>query len=237
MWTTLLVLSLPFCLDSYFTNVLPEGVNGMVVVHNTCGDHYTYQLDGPDAIFSEKVTSTTRATTTWLMRICPFMQHNFSDTREHCEYDLRIFPSRMEDSHVQQACPLHNCGCTCLSSSPQWYLFSTTVSAQRRDGDGEAHQRYCFVAIPSNVRDRILKDAEEQAEQDMLNNKKGFGAAPKNRLKTFLDEDKGAQAFDTKPIADLFPHTTVMFGILLASPLELLREPRRCSPSSKRPAV
>jgi hypothetical protein len=62
--------------------------------------------------------------------------------------------------------------------------------------------------FPSNVRDRILKDAEEQAEQDMLNNKKGFfGAAPKNRLKTFLDEDNvaGAQAFDTKPIADLFP--------------------------------
>jgi hypothetical protein len=59
----------------------------------------------------------------------------------------------------------------------------------------------------------------------MLNNKKGFfGAAPKNRLKTFLDEDNvaGAQAFDTKPIADLFPHTTVMFGILLASPLGAL---------------
>jgi hypothetical protein len=31
----------------------------------TRGDHYTYQLDGPDAIFPEKVTSTTRATTTW----------------------------------------------------------------------------------------------------------------------------------------------------------------------------
>jgi hypothetical protein len=27
----------------------PGGVNGMVVVlHSTCGDHYTYQLDGPD---------------------------------------------------------------------------------------------------------------------------------------------------------------------------------------------
>jgi hypothetical protein len=52
--------------------------------------------------------------------------------------------------------------------------------------------RYCFVAIPSNVRDRILKDAEEQAEQDMLNKKGFFGAAPKNRLKTFLDEDSGS---------------------------------------------
>jgi hypothetical protein len=31
--------------DSYFTNVLREGVNGMVVVlHSTCGDHYTYSM-------------------------------------------------------------------------------------------------------------------------------------------------------------------------------------------------
>jgi hypothetical protein len=31
--------------------------------------------------------------------------------------------------------------------------------------------------FPSNVRDRILKDAEEQAEQDMLNRRGFFGAA------------------------------------------------------------
>jgi hypothetical protein len=82
--------------------------------------------------------------------------------------------------------------------------------------------RYCFVAVPSNVRDRILKDAEEQAEQDMLNKKGFFGAAPKNRLKTFLDEVVEAQAFDTKPIADLFLTLRLCLGILLASPLGAL---------------
>jgi class 3 adenylate cyclase len=49
----------------------------------------------------------------------------------------------------------------------------------------------------------------------MQNNTKSFfGAAPKRRLKSFLDEGNvaGAQAFDTKPIADLFPHTTIMFA-------------------------
>jgi hypothetical protein len=102
---------------------------------------------------------------------------------------------------------------------------STTVSRTEasRQGDGDGEERYCFVAIPSNVRDRILKDAEEQAEQDMLNNKKGF--VLHRRTGSRLSSTKtmaGAQAFDTKPIADLFPHTTVMFGILLASPLGAL---------------
>jgi hypothetical protein len=47
----------------------------------------------------------------------PFMQHNFSDTRRHCEYDIRIYPSKMmEDSYVQQAFHIYTiCHCACLS--------------------------------------------------------------------------------------------------------------------------
>ena len=63
--------------------------------------------------------------------------------------------------------------------------------------------------FPSNVRDRLLRDAEEQAAIAERDKKKkfAFGAAQKEQLKTFLDED-GAHAvahpFGTKPIADLF---------------------------------
>jgi hypothetical protein len=39
--------------------------------------------------------------------------------------------------------------------------------------------------FPSNVRDRILKDAEEQAEQDMLNNKKGFWRCTEEQAQDF----------------------------------------------------
>jgi hypothetical protein len=55
----------------------------------------------------------------------------------------------------------------------------------------------------------------------MLNNKKGFfGAAPKNRLKTFLDEDNvGERRPSIRNRSLIFSLTTVMFGILLASPL------------------
>lgn len=62
----------------------------------------------------------------------------------------------------------------------------------------------------------MMKEAEEQAMEDMTHKRKGFfGAAPKNQLKTFLDTDNNnddLMAYDTKPIADLFPHTTVMFA-------------------------
>jgi hypothetical protein len=42
---------------------------------------------------------------------------------------------------------------------------------QQGDGDGEANRRYRFVAVPVNVRDRMFKDAEEQAERQILRKK------------------------------------------------------------------
>jgi class 3 adenylate cyclase len=209
--------------DSYFTNVLPEGVNGMVVVlHDTCGDHYTYQLDGPVAIFlGEGDLHDTRYDYMEVdTEFNSFIQYNFSDTREHCEYDLRIFPSKMmEDSYTSNKPALYTTVVVLvfIFTAMVFVLYDCLVQRRQDKVMATAKRTNAIVSslFPSNVRDRILKDAEEQAEQDMLNNKKGFfGAAPKNRLKTFLDEGNvaGAHAFDTKPIADLFPHTTVMFG-------------------------
>ena len=46
----MLVAILPW--DSYFQNLIPSKIRGIVVVlHNTCGEHFTYRLDGPEAIY------------------------------------------------------------------------------------------------------------------------------------------------------------------------------------------
>ena len=75
--------------------------------------------------------------------------------------------------------------------------------------------------FPKNVRDRMMAEAEELMVAQAGNKKIAFSAAPKSQLKSFLNDEqtkggnKGADtdnnsnfAFDTKPIADLFPRTT-----------------------------
>jgi hypothetical protein len=49
----------------------------------TCGDHYTYQLDGPDAIFLGEgdLHDTSYDYMEVDTEFAPFMQHNFSDTK------------------------------------------------------------------------------------------------------------------------------------------------------------
>jgi hypothetical protein len=82
----------------------------------------------------------------------------------------------MRRLHVQQAA-LYTTVVVLVFIFTAMVFVSTTVSrteaSRQGDGDGEANAIVSSLS-PSNVRDRILKDAEEQAEQDMLNNKKGF---------------------------------------------------------------
>jgi len=75
--------------------------------------------------------------------------------------------------------------------------------------------------FPSNVRDRILKEAKEQAGENMnINDRQGiFGGGAKSKIKDFLDDGNGPDAkvkslepYSTKPIADLFPETTIVFA-------------------------
>jgi class 3 adenylate cyclase len=70
--------------------------------------------------------------------------------------------------------------------------------------------------FPTAVRDRMMKEAEEQAERD-ARNKTSSVVAAKHRLKNFLEDEpeefgKEADPFSTKPIADLFPETTIMMA-------------------------
>jgi hypothetical protein len=61
--------------------------------------------------------------------------------------------------------------------------------------------------FPSNVRDRLFKAEDEKAKDQTWN--------PKTGLKSYLRDDGGVNAKDvnfndSKPLADLFPETTIM---------------------------
>ena len=90
-------------------------------------------------------------------------------------------------------------------------FYDYLVQRRNRKVVSKAEQTNTIVSalFPSNVRDRILKDAEEQAQlaENDRKNKILVGGGQKEQLKTFLGEDEDntvAHPFGTKPIADLF---------------------------------
>jgi hypothetical protein len=213
--------------DIYLGNMMPKDVIGIVVViKDTCGDVFTYQVDGPNATYlgdsdlHDPRYNYLEETTPFV----PFMEWNFSsDNYNHCEYHLYMYPSQT----------LHE---TYLTSKPAMYtavvvmvfVFTTMVFVmydffvQQRNEKVVAKAKRAngivSALFPKNVRDRIMKEAEEQVEAELANKKKGF-FAPKSQLKTFLadgqkqnDQKNGVTTYSGKPIADLFPSATVMFG-------------------------
>jgi hypothetical protein len=214
-----LVAILPW--DSYFSNLLPQGVNGIVVVlHNTCGNHFTYKINGPEAIYMG--VGDLHDTGYDHMEIdtlfAPFLDHSFSDTYDHCEYDLRVFPSAELESEYTSNKPLIYTlvvlAVFCFTAMV-FAAYDHAVNTRQDVVMAKAKRTNAIVSsmFPANVRDRILKDAEQQAERD-TKGKTVFGSnAPKRQLKDFLNEDEAnaelLSPHGSKPIADLFPAATV----------------------------
>jgi class 3 adenylate cyclase len=208
--------------DRYFTDILQEGVNGMVVVlYSTCGDYYTYRLDGPESIFVGEgdLHDTSYDHMEVDAEFTPFMQRNFSDTNDHCEYSIRIYPSKMmEDFYTSYKPVIYTIVVVVvfIFAAMVFEFYDQLVQMRHNKVMTTAKRTNAIAAslFPSNVRDRMWKDAEEQAEQNILKKTHmGVHASAKNRLTDYLnDADEAAKTYESKPIADLFPHTTIMFA-------------------------
>jgi hypothetical protein len=223
--------------DTFLSNILHEGANGIVIVmHDTCGDtFFTYQLNGPEAIYlgegdlHDRQYDHLRVQNTF----APFLlDTNASATNDHrhanaaaandqCFYHLRIFPSEMLEEEYRTWKPAVYSTVVVLVfflTAIVFVVYDYMVSIRHDKVMATAKRTNKIVSsfFPSNIRDRILKDAEEEAENEIK--QKWRGIAPKAKLKTFLSEQVGGmdghgnQETKSKPIADLFPHVTVMFG-------------------------
>jgi class 3 adenylate cyclase/hemoglobin-like flavoprotein len=201
---------------SIFLNVLSPGSGKvLVVVEDTCDDDavLTYALEG---------------TTDTFLGYEDLHEQAFGDTEEAihlvslsqaastCEYIVRVYATKdLQDMYLSPA-PYIYAAVVCVAMIifiVVFIIYDRFVQHRQERVLAKAARSNAIVAslFPSNVRDRILKDAEEQVIKKETTKK--LGTTGKSQLKSYLDgtgqkgEDDGS-----KPIADLFPHCTVMFG-------------------------
>lgn len=200
--------------DTYFTNLLVEGTNGIVVVlEDTCDDHFTYQINGPEAVFMGEgdLHDTKYDDFEFYTDFAPFLQHNFSDTHEHCEYFLRIFPSAQLEAKYRTSNPgIYTAVVLAvfLVTALAFIMYDRLVQARQNKVMATAKRTNAIVSslFPSNVRDRMMQEIAEEVENEV--NAKGsmFGKIHnKTKLKAFLEDENDAdhtpKAFDSKPVS------------------------------------
>lgn len=145
--------------------------------------------------------------------------------RGHCEYTLVCFGSQEYEDQSSSNTPV------VFTAVVAVIFFLVVVTFVFYDGFVQRQNSMVVAAaassnailsslFPTNIRDRLFAEKEEQQVQSG----KAASGGNKNRLRSFLDNDGpsmdeigGASAeqtvgYEGKPIADLFPETTILFA-------------------------
>jgi hypothetical protein len=162
-----------------------------------------------------------------LVKSSPFAPFLHYSTTEHsndpCSYQMDIYPSSELESRYRSNDPIVYAivvvmifVCTAIV----FLVFDYTVTIRQRIVMASAKRAHRVVSslFPSNIRDRIMKEAADNAVEELydIQSKRIPFTSTKSQLKDFLGEKKSGtkEQFETKPIADLFPSATIMVSKL-----------------------
>jgi Adenylate and Guanylate cyclase catalytic domain len=187
------------------------------VVENTCGQQYTWKLDGKEATFMGKGDHHDRSYTSMvksfnLTSLATPRNNETSVTvsleAEYCPYSIRIYPTReLEDTYVTNKPLLYT------TAAVVAFLFTVLVLLLLAYLQEKRHKLVLETAVqssavvsslfPAVVRDRMFQGDEGDMKP----------ASATRRLKSYLTKGKKRKNDSSKqPIADLFPECTVMFA-------------------------
>lgn len=248
--------------DLYLSRLLPEGTNGVyAVLSNSCAQVVTYIINGPEAIFLGKgdLHDTNYDNLKETLSFTGFGLSTAASRRAgQCDYFLALYASdeyRSEYEDKNAELFAITLAAVFLATGIVFFVFAMYVQRRQQEVMTTALKTNKIVAslFPANVRDRILKDAEEQIEHQnqKLSNANGLSGTSSHgqtdphtqNLKKYLKDEKeeadrrslvgsveseevNTNIFGSAPIADLFPETTLMFADLVGfTAWSSMREP------------
>jgi class 3 adenylate cyclase len=237
--------------ELYFTDLLHQGADGIVcVLRDTCGDVFTYGINGPEAIYVGKGDQHDPEYD-HLLHVTEFRPHlkeqdnNVAFADANCEYSFFIYPSdqlREEYTSNRPALLAMAVVAVFIFTSIVFLLYDYFVQQRQAKVMHSAQRSDAIVSslFPAEIRDRIFRNGDSQKAKKSSRKKQGkkggflpgLNNTPTFGLKNFLNENDpdnetsegninednipgdvlANEVFESKPIADLFPHTTVMFA-------------------------
>lgn len=207
--------------DRYFQETLPDGVDGIIcVVTNTCGQAYTFQINGPAALYlgegdHHDTNYDSYAIETALSELG---SDGISPIEGSCDFSVTVYPSsEYEDSVYNQTALIVTvavASAMCLASIVALVAFGRSVRARERRLFDTAKRSTAIVSslFPASVRDRLLEEATKNSGDATA-----FGGHDLSSLLSSNYKIAGERGVvpSSKPIADLFPACTVLFADLV----------------------
>jgi Adenylate and Guanylate cyclase catalytic domain len=212
--------------DRYLLNLLPDDVEGLTcVLKNSCGQTYTYEINGNTAAFlgagdfHDAAFDHTEV-------VIPFYELKTPQLTEtlpgHCLYSYHLYATSKFANRFSTRVPLQ---LTLVVSSSFlvmiacFFAFDCFVRHRNNKVVDSAARSNALVSsmFPSSVRDRLLTEGDSNP-QTSSNRRFSGDNLIKARLRSFMDGGVDAPirsagiVFTSQPIADLFPETTILFA-------------------------
>lgn len=217
-------------LSEFFSNVLSHEHDGLIVVlSNECNQTYSYSLAGTTAtlvgegdLHSAKFNNMVHKRTfnelfnEQEQEIRRYL--NVDVDQYYCQFTLSVYPSEsLEDSYVTEDALYFTLAVVAIFvlTILLFLAYDYIVSKRQQQIMKRAVQSRAIVSslFPAAVRDRLFR-ADDASANNAAD--KGFrrDTPGKNKIKSFLSDviPREQRPAEVKPIADLFPHTTVMFA-------------------------
>eukprot|EP00934_Nitzschia_sp_Nitz4_P003041 Nitzschia sp. Nitz4//scaffold172_size47551//27808//31430//NITZ4_007145-RA/size47551-augustus-gene-0.38-mRNA-1//1//CDS//3329538762//3031//frame0 len=229
------VLWAAFFWRQMFVDILPPGVDGLhVVIENACNQTATYTINGPEVVFQGygdyHQTSYEGLGRTWQFEDLKshsegvHMYTGFPAADEDCPYTIRTYPTSVFEDRYTSSNPLIYTLATVavfVFTSAVFGFYDFIVEKRQAQVISTAVKASAIVSslFPSNVRGRLFNmgDRRETNNHETILSQRG-------KLRKFVNDaptetqgksgatDVKANPEEDRPIADLFPEATVMFG-------------------------
>ena len=207
--TAVAVLGLTMRWDSFFLYNLPPNPNGiMCVLSNSCGQTFTYKLEGRSAIFlgfedlHDSQYDKYLVTTDLESSGTSFTGIPLND--EYCQWTLEAYPSYQMQVAYYDNEPAIYAGAVAaifIFTGLLLILYDWLVERRQKYLQETANKTNAIISslFPEVVRDRLFDNAKQGVKKFMNDS-------------SAQEDQTGGIRSGSAPIADLFPDCTVMFG-------------------------
>lgn len=216
--------------EAIFINLLPEDVNGIsVVVESDCGSVFTYTANGGKPTTSQLGDrhQPKKEYEEMAVRSKFFWKEHPKGLSRHCHFDMVIYPSDEFRASYQSTDAMMYAGLVgvvFVFTAILFFLYDKYVQKKQAKVMSQAKRAEAIVTsvFPKEVGLRLIQQAERE-EAERVSNKKMLNNFLVEKSETFENKTNNKRR---KPIADLFPETTVMFADIVGfTAWSSMREP------------
>lgn len=203
---------------SFFENILPASAKGIyLILENPCQGPFSYLIVGGEVQYlgagdmhESQYNSMERISSfNYVEKVDDGTEFGIPLMNDYCPVTVKFYPSQVYVEETKSNRPLVSTAVVMIVFAFTAFMFlvyDRLVEYRQKLVLNRALQTSKIVEslFPKNVAARLLEQQEQNQKNNMTNNR---------RLKSFLsDENREKDSLLGQPIADLFPHTTVMFA-------------------------